>query len=390
MSGVGERTLVVTNDFPPRTGGIESFVLAMVSRLEPGSVVVHTARQPGDAAFDATLPFPVYRDPLPLLVPTPAVARRAADVVRAERCTSVWFGAAAPLALMAPAVRAAGARRTVATTHGHEVWWAAAPGTRAALRRIGDTNDVLTYLGAYTRERIARALSPAAATRLVQLTPGVDDAAFRPGADGQTVRAACGLGTRPVIVCVSRLVARKGQDTLVRALPLIRAEVQDAALLLVGGGPRLRALRRAVDGLGLAHSVVFTGAMPWRELPPYYAAGDVFAMPTRTRRGGLEVEGLGIVYLEASATGLPVVAGDSGGAPDAVLPGETGYVVDGRSVSDVAARIVELLENRPLAAGMGRRGRLWVEQRWRWNDLARRLAALLAGDPVPATSSGTL
>ena len=380
---ITERTLVVTNDFPPRTGGIESFVLAMVSRLEPGSVVVHTARQPGDAAFDAALPFPVYRDPLPLLIPTPAVTRRAADLVRAERCTSVWFGAAAPLGLLAPALRAAGVRRTVATSHGHEVWWAAAPGTRAALRRIGDTNDVVTYLGAYTRERIARALSPASAARMVQLTPGVDDAAFRPGAGGGAVRAAYGLGERPVVVCVSRLVARKGQDTLVRALPLIRSQVQDAALLVVGGGPRLPALRRAVADLGLGHSVVFTGAKPWPELPPYYAAGDVFAMPTRTRRGGLEVEGLGIVYLEASATGLPVVAGDSGGAPDAVLQGETGYVVDGRSVPDVAGRITLLLLDHALAAGMGERGRRWVEQRWRWDDLARRLAALLAGEPVP-------
>jgi phosphatidylinositol alpha-1,6-mannosyltransferase len=386
MPSTGERTLVVTNDFPPRTGGIESFVLAMVSRLEPGSVVVHTARQTGDAAFDATLPFPVYRDPLPLLVPTPAVARRAADVARAERCTSAWFGAAAPLGLMAPGLRAAGVRRTVATTHGHEVWWAAAPGTRAALRRIGDTNDVVTYLGAYTRARIAGALSPAAVARMVQLTPGVDDAAFRPGAGEGAVRRAYGLGDRPVVVCVSRLVARKGQDTLVQALPLIRSEVQDTALLLVGGGPRGPALRRAVADLGLGHSVVFTGTKPWPELPPFYAAGDVFAMPTRTRRGGLEVEGLGIVYLEASATGLPVVAGNSGGAPDAVLDGETGYVVDGRSVPEVASRIVELLGNRPLAAGMGLRGRRWVEQRWRWDDLARRLAALLAGDPVPTAT----
>lgn len=217
---------------------------------------------------------------------------------------------------------------------------------------------------------------------MVQLTPGVDDAAFHPGVDGRAVRDTYGLGGRPVVVCVSRLVARKGQDTLVRALPLIRAEVQDAALLLVGGGPRLGALRRAVDGLGLGHSVVFTGTKPWAELPPYYAAGDVFAMPTRTRRGGLEVEGLGIVYLEASASGLAVVAGDSGGAPDAVLAGETGYVVDGRSVPDVAERIVELLQNRALAEGMGQRGRQWVEQRWRWDDLAGRLRALLAGDSV--------
>lgn len=376
------RTLIVTNDFPPRTGGIESFVLAMAQRMPPGEVVVHTARQRGDAAFDAGLPFPVVRDRSPLMVPTPGIARRAAAIARAEGCDQVWFGAAAPLGLMAGRLRAAGVERLVATTHGHEVWWARVPPTRALLRRIGRDVDVVTYLGEYCRSHIAPALDDAAAARMVQLTPGVDDQAFHPGAGGADVRRRYGLGDRPVVVCVSRMVARKGQDVLVRALPRIRREVPDAALLLVGDGPHRRHVERLVDRLGLARDVVLTGRVPWAQTPAYYDAGDVFCMPARTRRGGLEPEALGICYLEAAATGLPVVAGDSGGAPDAVLDGENGYVVDGRDVAAVADRCARLLQDRELAGAFGTRGREWVAERWRWDDLAVRLRQLLAGEPV--------
>ncbi len=372
------RTLVVTNDFPPRVGGIESFVLAMVQRMDPDRVVVHTARQPGDAEFDATLPFPVVRDPARLMLPTPAITRRAVSLARSHGCDTVWFGAAAPLGLMAPALRArAGVRRTVATTHGHEVWWAKAPGTRALLRRIGETNDVLTYLGEYTRSQIARALSPAAAGRMVQLTPGVDTDAFNPSVDGGPVRERYGLGDRPVVVCVSRMVERKGQDTLVKALPLVQRSVPDAALLLVGDGPMRPKLERLAAELGIAADVVLAGAKPWAELPPYFAAGDVFAMPCRTRRLGFEVEGLGIVFLEASATGLPVVAGNSGGAVDAVRDGETGAVVDGGDPAAVAAALVPLLSSEAQRRRLGTAGCTWVAERWTWTAAAARLVSLL-------------
>lgn len=381
MSG---RTLIVTNDFPPRTGGIESFVLAMAQRMPPDQVVVHTARQPGDRQFDASLPFPVIRDRSPLMAPTPGISRRSAGLVRRYGCDQVWFGAAAPLALMAGRLRSAGAQRLVATTHGHEIWWATLPGSRALLRRMGDSCDVVTYLGEFCRSSIAPALSPAAQARMRQLTPGVDDAVFHPGSGGRGVRERHGLLDRPVIVCVSRMVARKGQDVLVEALPLIREQVPDAALLLVGDGPNRRAVERAVRRLGLRDHVVLTGRMPWAEAPAYYDAGDVFAMPTRTRLGGLEPEALGICYLEAAATGLPVVVGDSGGAPDAVLDGENGTVVDGRDVAAVAQACTRLLLDRDLAAAYGKRGRQWVAQRWRWDDLAVRLQDLLAGRPVDA------
>jgi phosphatidylinositol alpha-1,6-mannosyltransferase len=376
------RILVVTNDFPPRTGGIESFVLAMAERMPPDEVVVLTARQRGDREFDARLPFEVVRDPTAVLLPTPGVARRAAEVARSRGCDRVWFGAAAPLGLIAPALRRAGVERTVATTHGHEVWWSSVPLTRSLLHRIGEVNDVVTYLGEFCRNRIAAALSPQARARMVRLTPGVDDEMFRSGAGREEVRARYRLGGRPVVVCVSRMVARKGQDVLVRALPLIRERVPDAALLLVGDGPRRGQVERLVTGLGLADHVVMAGQVPWSATPAYYAAGDVFCMPTRTRRGGLEPEALGICYLEAAATCLPVVAGDSGGAPDAVLDGENGYVVPGRDVAAVADRCARLLTDRSLAERFGRRGRDWVAGSWRWDDLAVRLQRLLAGQPV--------
>jgi phosphatidyl-myo-inositol dimannoside synthase len=376
------RTLIVTNDFPPRTGGIQSMVLALARRMPAQDVVVHTGRQRGDLAFDATLPFEVVRDRSPLMVPVPSITRRSAELLRSRGCEQVWFGAAAPLALMAPALRVAGAKRLVATTHGHEIWWSAVPGFRSVLHRIGETCDVLTVLGEYCRTRIERPLGPAARSRVRQLTPGVDELEFRPGIDGAQVRARHGLTGRPVILCVSRMVARKGQDVLVRAMPAIRRQVPGAALLLVGDGPRRAAVQRMVARAGLQDDVMLAGRAPVAELPAYFAAGDVFAMPARTRMAGLEAEGLGICYLEAASAGLPVVAGDSGGAPDAVLDGVNGYVVPGRSVPDVVDRIVTLLNDPDLAERFGERGRRWVVDQWRWDDLATRLMAMLAGQEV--------
>jgi phosphatidylinositol alpha-1,6-mannosyltransferase len=214
-------------------------------------------------------------------------------------------------------------------------------------------------------------------TALERLTPGVDVDAYHPGVDGSQVRARHGLSDRPVIVCVSRLVPRKGQDMLIRALPTIRRRVPGAALLLVSGGPYRKKLGRLAAEHGVASDVVFTGSVPWDELPAHYAAGDVYAMPCRTRAAGLDVEGLGIVYLEASAAGLPVVGGDSGGAPDAVLEGETGYVVDGRDLAALTDRLVGLLSDPARAAAMGAAGRAWVEREWRWEEQAARLATLL-------------
>ncbi|WP_419994234.1 glycosyltransferase family 4 protein [Streptomyces boninensis] len=379
-----DKTLIVTNDFPPRPGGIQAFLHSMALRLDPEQVVVYASTWKRDAegreatrAFDAEQPYRVVRDRTTMLLPTPRVTRRAAGLLREHGCTSVWFGAAAPLGLMAPALRKAGARRLVATTHGHEAGWAQLPAARQLLRRIGESTDTITYLGEYTRSRIARALTPEAAGRMVQLPPGVDEKVFHPGSGGDEVRARIGLTDRPVVVCVSRLVPRKGQDTLIKAMPRILTAVPDAVLLIVGGGPYEDELRKLAGETGVADAVRFTGSVPWAELPAHYGAGDVFAMPCRTRRGGLDVEGLGIVYLEASATGLPVVGGDSGGAPDAVLEGETGWVVRGGSAAETADRVTALLQDPDLRRRMGKRGREWVEEKWRWDLLAERLKSLL-------------
>jgi phosphatidyl-myo-inositol dimannoside synthase len=386
------KVLIVSNDFPPRRGGIQSFVHALALRMPPGSVVVYAPRWDGAAQFDAQQPFPVIRHPTSLMLPVPSVARRAARILREHGCDTVVFGAAAPLGLLTPALRRAGARRVVGITHGHEAGWAALPGARWLLRRIGDQVDVLTYLGEYFRLRLARALSPEAAARMVRLAPGVDNAEFRPGAGGGMIRERLGLGDSPVVLCVSRMVPRKGQDTLIRAWPRVlaaaaaREEGRDGeiggaspVLLLVGDGPYRAKLSRLAQRAGVAGSVVFAGAVPRAELPAHYDAAEVFAMPCRTRRGGLDVEGLGIVYLEASAAGLPVVSGDSGGAPDAVLAGETGYVVPGRDVAAVASRIASLLADPAGAAAMGEKGVAWIDREWRWDLVAERMRQILVG-----------
>ncbi len=402
------KVLIVTNDFPPRSGGIQSFVHALATRLPPGRVVVYAPAWPGAAEFDARQPFEVVRHPTSLMLPLPSVARRATAILTEHGCDSVLFGAAAPLGLLAPALRRAGARRIVALTHGHEAGWAALPGARALLRRIGEHVDVLTYLGEYVRIRLAKGLTPAAADRMVRLAPGVDNESFRPGAGGAAIRARLGIAPQaPVVLCVSRMVPRKGQDTLISVWPQVLAGLRggqderpqaerlerrrpgagqdsgagagEPVLLLVGDGPYAGRLRRLVRRERLTESVIFAGPVPWEELPAYYDAGTVFAMPCRTRRAGLDVEGLGIVYLEASATGLPVIGGDSGGAPDAILPGETGYVVGGRDEAALTERLVRLLRDRDGVVTMGEKGVAWVDREWRWDIVAGRLAEILAG-----------
>ncbi|MBM7776433.1 phosphatidylinositol alpha-1,6-mannosyltransferase [Actinokineospora baliensis] len=375
------KTLLVTNDFPPRPGGIQTYLHSFAKWLPGQELVVYAPAWPGAEAFDAAQPFTVVRHPGKLMVPTPAVARRAREILRAEGCDSAWFGAAAPLALLAPVLRKAGAHRVVASTHGHEVGWSMLPGARQAIRRIGETTDVVTYVSRYTRARFSAAFGPQAALEL--LPSGVDTDLYRPDAAARAeIRARYGLGDRPVVVCVSRLMPRKGQDVLIRALTAIRAQVPDAALLLVGGGPYRPRLESLAAQAGVTDHVVFTGSVSWEELPAHYAAGDVFAMPCRTHGKGLDVEALGIVFLEAAATGLPVIVGNSGGAPETVLDGKTGHVVDGRAVSDIADRIAHLLSNPEEAAQMGAAGRQWMEKAWTWPTRAARLRELLDGETV--------
>ncbi|MFE0025189.1 glycosyltransferase family 4 protein [Amycolatopsis sp. NPDC059021] len=381
------RTLLVTNDFPPRPGGIQNYLNSLATRLPADDLVVYAPSWESSTGshteFDAEAPFEVVRHPTSLMLPTPDVLRRAKQIMRARECEAVWFGAAAPLALLAHPLRRAGARRVLASTHGHEVGWSMLPGSRQALRRIGDTVDVVTYVSKYTRRRFAAAFGPMAGLEL--LPSGVDTSLYKPDPGArEEIRARYGLGDRPTVVCVSRLVPRKGQDMLVCLFPELRKRIPGAALLLVGGGPYRKRLAQAAEALGVADDVVFTGSVPWAELPAHYNAGDVFAMPARTRGKGLDVEGLGIVYLEASATGLPVVAGNSGGAPEAVLDEVTGHVVDGRDGGQLLETLAALLADPVRARRMGAAGREWVAENWRWDTMAGRLSGLLDGEPVAA------
>ncbi|MFI6825722.1 glycosyltransferase family 4 protein [Kribbella sp. NPDC050241] len=367
--------LVVTNDFPPRQGGIETFVRSLCDQLD--EVVVYTSRSPGDAAYDAGLPFPVVRDRTTMLLPTARVTKYAVRLMREYDADRVLFGAAAPLGLMGPALRRAGARRIVAMTHGHETWWAGVPGTRQALRRIGDAADTVTTVSSWCADQIAPALSPAAVRRMRRLTPGVDTERFFPDCGGEQVRKGLGLEGVPLVACVSRLIPRKGQDTLIRAWPRVLAAVPSAVLLLVGGGPDRERLEGLASAVGVRSSVVFTGPVPWADIPPYVDAADVFAMPCRTRRLGFEPEALGIVTLEASATGKPVVVGDSGGAGDTVRHGETGYLVDPYNPVPVGVRIAELLSDPAHARAMGAAGRDWIRREWSWDRSGAVLRELL-------------
>ncbi|MGA9872426.1 MAG: glycosyltransferase family 4 protein [Rhodococcus sp. (in: high G+C Gram-positive bacteria)] len=372
------RTLLVTNDFPPRPGGIQSYLHSFATRFPADELVVYAPRWRGDShiKFDARQDFEIVRHPTTLMLPTPSVARRAAQLVRTHNCDSVWFGAAAPLAVMAPVVRRAGAETILASTHGHEVGWSMVPGGRATLRTIGTTVDTVTYVSKYTRGRFAAAFGAQAA--LEHVPPGVDTERFKPDAAArEELRARYGLGDRPTVLCLSRLVPRKGQDYLIRAIRGIRKKVDGAVLVIVGGGPYEKSLREMARKLGVDDHVIFTGTVPSAELAAHHTIADVFAMPSRTRGGGLDVEGLGIVYLEASACGVPVVAGRSGGAPETVQQNKTGLVVDGRSVDGITEAIVSILSDRALAASMGSAGRRWVEKSWCWDTLTERLRALL-------------
>jgi phosphatidylinositol alpha-1,6-mannosyltransferase len=308
------RVLFLTNDFPPRHGGIQTFVRQLCGELPAERVVVHAPRDPGAADHDARLPFPVVRDPRSLLLPTPPLLRRVRRTMRAHDVHQVVFGASVPLGVLAPRLRDAGAAWQVALTHGHEVWWAALPGTRHVLRHVARNVDVTTYVSEYTKDRLSPALA-GESSRFVRLSPRADPQ-FHPGWDGSAVRERLGIPPSSlVVVCVARLVRRKGQDLLVRAWPEILRQFPDAHLVLVGDGPARARLQRLIARLDMQAKVTLTGAVD--ETPPYYAAADVFAMPVRSRFFDLEVEALGISYLEAAAMGLVVVPGRYGGAPEA-------------------------------------------------------------------------
>ncbi|CAB4839602.1 unannotated protein [freshwater metagenome] len=374
-------TLFVTNDFGPRAGGIETFIIGLIERLPKGSVVVYTSAQDGAHGYDeqwlSQFGVRVVRDPGKILLPSPLVARRVGKLARELGATTACFGAAAPLGLLAPTLRRAGVVKIVALTHGHEVWWSKVFPFNVAMRRIGKSVDVITYLGEFTRNAISRALPRASQRAMVKIAPGIDVEHFSPDIDATLLRNSLGLADKAVIVSVGRLVHRKGQDRLIEALPIILSEIPNAHLLVVGQGPYLKTLETLAKTKGVSEHVSFIGRIQYSELPKYFRVGDLFAMPSRSRFFGLEVEGLGIVYLEASACGIPVIAGDSGGAPDAVLENVTGLVVDGTNIESIAKAAISILSNPVMAKAMGLAGREWIVDSWSWQLWAKKFESVL-------------
>ena len=377
---VSSPVLFVTNDFGPRAGGIETFVIGLIERRPFGQTIVYTSAQSGSEEYDKTWKadygVTVIRDRATILLPTPRVARNLSRIIKQSHIQVAAFGAAAPLGLLTASMKRAGIRKTVALTHGHEVWWAKVFPFTLAMRRIGSSIDSLTYLGEFTQRAISRSLSKAAAQQMVKIAPGIDVDHFCPQ-DSTALRKELKLENKRVIVSVGRLVHRKGQDRLIQALPEILKSVPDAHILMVGQGPYLPHLKKLVARHNLNDHVSFIGRIQYAQLPQYICAGDIFAMPSRSRFFGLEVEGLGIVYLEASACGLPVIAGSSGGAPDAVLDGVTGFVVDGENDGAIAAAAIRLLNDVDGAKAMGTAGREWIIENWRWEIWSQRFNKLL-------------
>jgi phosphatidylinositol alpha-1,6-mannosyltransferase len=376
------KILLVTNDLGPRSGGIETFILGLLAKLDGSEVVIYTSAQDGSAEFDAGLVkkfgVVICRDRTKILLPTPRVTRHVATVMRKYGCETVWFGAAAPLGLMAPALRRAGAKRVVGLTHGHEVWWAKVPIFNLALRRIGNSTDVLTYLGEFTKSALTKAVGKR--VELKQIAPGISTEFFSPGVKSAELLEKYDLSSGPTLICVGRLVHRKGQDKLILAMPEILKSIPNAQLLIVGSGPRETHLRKTIANLNLGSRVKFSGRVTYDELPEHIRLGDVFVMPSRSRFFGLEVEGLGIVYLEASSCGIPVIAGNSGGAPDAVSVNETGLVVDGTKTGEIAKACIKLLADPKLAKELGANGRKWAVANWNWDIWGTRFEQVLKGN----------
>lgn len=374
-----KKTLLVTNDFPPRPGGIETYLEGFVRQLDPEQLVVYTSTRSrtGIDEYDDSTPWTTYRDPTSILLPTPRTRTRMEALIRRHNTENVWFGASVPLGILANVARKAGAKQTIATSHGHEIGWSMIPGARTFLRRVFASQDVLTYLTEATLEHLRPYIPDSA--HLVRLPGGIDTETFSFNAEDRArLRARYGIDEdEHVVVCISRLVPRKGQDMLIKAWETIASRHPGVRLVIVGEGSYEKRLRPLADASPVSQLITLTGKVPYEELPAHYSMGDIFAMPCRTRGGGLDIEGLGIVYLEAASIGLPVLAGNSGGAPEAIIDGETGYVADGHSLESIIENLDKLLSEPEKAAAMGQRGLEWVKSEWTWAKLAEPLLEIL-------------
>jgi phosphatidyl-myo-inositol dimannoside synthase len=389
---VSLEVLWLSNDLPPRTGGVQQFVVNLLRRVHPTtSVVLGPRAGPAAAAADAREPYRTVRLRGPVL-PGPDLRRAVRDIARVRPPEVVVLGAAWPLGAAAGWLRRSLGVPVVALTHGFEAGLPAV-GLGPLVSLVTRDLAAATTISRFTASRLAGAL---ASERVRSLPPGVDVARFRPGVDGTALRAELGIPTDAEVVgCVSRLVPRKGQDLLLEVWPEVQRRHPRAWLLLVGEGPSETRLQQRAQALGPRAQVRLAGAVDWDRLPEAYAACDVFAMPCRTRWAGLDVEGLGIVYLEALASGIPIIVGRSGGAPETVLDPRVGTVVDGRDPAGLLAALDLWLGDPTARRIAGTVGRDLAVAQVGWDAIAADLSALLdevvaaAAAPVTGRGSGT-
>ena len=366
------RHLLVTNDFPPKVGGIQSYLWELWRRLPAADIAVHTTPHAEALAFDSEQAFVVTRSREPVLLPTPTVVRRVRNLAERQGAELVVWDPALPVGHAARRV----GRPYAVVLHGSEV---TVPGrlpmARSILARVLRGASLVICAGNYPAAEAERAAGCTLPT--VVVPPGVDTDRFRPldEAERASVRRELGLPVdAPLVVSVSRLVPRKGMDTLIRSAARLGRTEPDLVVAIAGSGRDRRRLEGLVASTGAP--VRFLGRVPEELLPGLYGAGDVFAMLCRSRWGGLEQEGFGIVFLEAAAAGVPQVAGESGGAAEAVAHERTGLVM-GRpnAVEQVARTLSDLLGDRERRTEMGREARRRAEVEFSYDVLARRLRA---------------
>lgn len=373
------KTLLVTNDFPPRAGGIERYMLTLVVGLEPSEVIVVAPEIRGAKEFDQEVECEIIRLPSlnGRLWPSSSLGRYLIGIVKTRKIDVVAFAAMLPLGVLGPKIARASNVPFIVWHHGAElVGLARMPGLRQLMRSVARKAILQFAVSEWTRQEVIRSFGYASPVHLLRV--GVDLDEFNPRIDGSEVRRRTGFEDAQVIVCVGRLVPRKGQDTLIRILPGILRRHPKARLLIVGDGPSRGRLERLAAQNSVMNEVHFSGEVNANELSSYYAAGDIYASPIRTRKFGLEAEGLGVVFLEAAAMGLPVVAGISGGTAEAVKNGKTGILVDGGDDEAVRDGLERLLGDAVLREEMGRAGRLWMESEFDRQKLPQEFRAIMA------------
>jgi phosphatidylinositol alpha-1,6-mannosyltransferase len=369
-------SLLVTNDFPPKVGGIQSYLWELWRRLPPAETTVMTTSYSGDRAWDAQQAFRMVRRRETVLLPSARLARDVDALADEIGADVIFVDPALPLGWMIPRLVAA---PVVVVVHGAEVTLPGRLPTRPLLARVLRAAAGVVAAGGYPLAEAEHAAR--AAVLALVVPPGIDTGRFRPARDAAeraAARAHLGLPVDARIVLgASRLVPRKGFDVLIDALGALPSDV---VVAIVGGGRDRARLEKRASARGVADRVRFLGRVSEEDLPVAHRAADVFAMLCRDRWAGLEAEGFGIVFLEAGASGLACVAGRSGGSHEAVLDGETGYVVEPRAVGVVAARLRELLDDPTRRARLGAAARARAESEWSYDRRVEPLARLAAGD----------